>query len=168
MKNIEEKLFDYIEGTLPGSEKEELERLIASDPALKSEVEAIKKADLLMLENKLLSSPNEGFSDRVLSRISGKKRRFNTSNRILWLALSLFALIMAAAVMVLPAMQSAGSGYIVPEEWIPQLPAIDGGKAMEVFNNPALLQLALAISAIALLLVLDKLLSDKFKIAFKE
>lgn len=168
MKNIEEKLFDYIEGTLPASEKEELERLIARDPALKSEVEAIQKADLLMLENKIINSPNEGFSDRVLSRISGKKRRFNTSNRILWLALSLFALIMAAVVMVLSAMQSGGSGYIVPEEWIPQLPSFDGSRITEAFDNPALLQLALAISAIALLLVLDKLLSDKFKIAFKE
>ena len=168
MKNIEEKLFDYIEGTLAASEKEELERLIARDPALKNEIEAIQKADSLMLENNLLSTINEGFSDRVLSRISGKKRRFNTSNRILWLALSLFALIMAAVVMVLPAMQSAGPGYIVPEEWIPQFPAVDGGKFMEIFSNPALLQLALAISAIALLLVLDKLLSNKLKIAFKE
>ena len=167
MKNLEEKLFDYIEGTLPASEKEELERLIAREPALKNEIEAILKADSLMLGNKLLDTPHEGFSDRVLNRIISKKNRFSTSNRILWLALSLFALVMAAVVMVLPAMQSGGSGNIVPEEWIPQVPSFDGSKITEAFDNPALLQLALAISAIALLLVLDKLLSNKFKIAFK-
>ncbi len=167
MKNIEEKIFDYIEDNLSPGEKAQFEQLLAQDATLKAEVEAIVKADALMLENRLELRLDDQFADNVIAKIGQAKNRFKTSNRILWLALSMFGLVVVAVVIMLPAMQTGGGGYLVPEEWLPTMPAFDGSKVIKMIDNPALIQLALIINAIALLLVLDRVLSNKLKVDFK-
>lgn len=165
IKNLEEKLFDYIEGTLSETERRELEHLIEKDAGLKKELELIRRADALMAPASVVNIPSEDFSDAVMARLPAKSPRFKTSNRILWLALSLLGLIMAGAVLILPMLQSGESGYLIPQEWTPQLPSIDTEPFVRAFDNPALLQLALIVNVIALLLVLDRVFSKRVKVS---
>jgi hypothetical protein len=163
MENIEEKLFDYLENKLSEADRKQVEAYLAVDKGLTKQVESLRNTDKLMKEHSIIQ-PNEVlFTDRVMERIALRNSRVKSGNRLLWMALGIFAAIFAGVAALLPLFQTEVQPPVTQEKYLPELPAFDFTSLIETIDNPALIQLVVVVNAIAILLVADRLLSKKFR-----
>lgn len=164
MEKIEEKLFDYLEGTLSVEERERVEKAIRRDGALEKEMERLREADALMVQHNMPGFPDEGFTDRVMGRVQMKGARAKSGNKLIRMALGIFGGMFVAVLALLQGFSETSPAPEVQNNYLPKLPAVDITSLLETVDNPALLQLAMIVSAMAVLLVVDKVLSKKFRI----
>lgn len=167
MENIEEKLFDYMAGTLPAGERAKIEAMLRKDLDLKAEVERITEADKLMADTKLLQLDDTQFADGIMQRIEYRRSRIEKSNRLLWMALGIFAAIFAAAAAFVTSFAGTPPTAEPTSRYLPELPAFDTGVLLESLDNPALVQLVLIVNVIAVLLVVDRVLGRKMNHTLK-
>lgn len=88
----DQKIFDYIDGRLPGEESAEIRSMIESDPDLKARVERIRSSEKML--KSVMESPSANFTDRVMTDIEQMtlaKSRGRLSKRNLFGALVVFA-----------------------------------------------------------------------------
>ncbi|MEP2773950.1 MAG: hypothetical protein ABJH05_17480 [Fulvivirga sp.] len=86
MENIsDEKLLEFIDGTLVASENEEIKNLIKEDQALSKRYSQFLEIHQ-MLKEKPLMTPSTGFVDGVIYSLSYKRSRFRKSGLILFIA----------------------------------------------------------------------------------
>jgi len=64
----DEKLFEYIDGRLKGIEKENIEQLLKSSPALQARLEELRKLDADLRTIKI-EQPSKNFTQRVMSKL---------------------------------------------------------------------------------------------------
>ena len=80
----DEKLLDYLDGTLAGKEKESLEELIKNSPALKSRLEELRTLDLGLRTIKI-EHPSKNFTQLVRNKLDEypiQSKSFSTRNGI--------------------------------------------------------------------------------------
>jgi hypothetical protein len=163
MENMEQRLFDYLENKLPVDERKELEKQISKDNALQKQLISMQNADKLMTRHNMMELDDAFFTDGIMNRIEAGKARASKSNRLLWMALGIFAAMFAGVLSILPLFQETVPSPTVGDNYLPKLPAFDFAPMLETIDNPALIQLVVIATAIAVLLVVDKFLSGKFK-----
>lgn len=163
MENMEQKLFDYLENKLPAGERKELEKQISKDNILQKQLISMQNADKLMTEHNMMEFDDMFFTDNIMNRIEAGRARASKSNRLLWMALGIFAAMFAGVLSMLPLFQETTPAPNVEDNYLPKLPAFDFTPMIEMINNPALIQLVVVATAIAVLLVADKFLGGKFK-----
>jgi hypothetical protein len=163
MENMEQRLFDYLENKLPVDERKELEKHISKDNALQKQLISMQNADKLMTRHNMMELDDAFFTDGIMNRIEAGKARASKSNRLLWMALGIFAAMFAGVLSILPLFQETVPSPTVGDNYLPKLPAFDFAPMLETIDNPALIQLVVIATAIAVLLVVDKFLSGKFK-----
>jgi len=166
--NIEEKLFDYIEGKLTMEEALRLEKQIAKDPSLGSQIELIRKTDSLVGAQAVTPMEASLFTDTVMNRLETTTTRAKLGNRLIWAALGIFTAIFALAVSLLPLFPaSSNTETIVPMDYLPSMPSFNLPSAWTTLQNPLLLQLVIVVNAIALLLAADRILSKRMNTNLK-
>lgn len=164
---IEEKLFDYIEGTLTPEEKAEVERLLASNPTLKGHLQLIQRTDELARRQPVTSLDVPNFTDVVMNRLEVSKLRAKAGNRLLWMATGIFVAIFAGIVAILPLFPSGSSESLIPKDMLPSVPTFDPSGLLTTLQDPSLIQLVIVASSIALLLALDRVLGRKMGTGLK-
>ncbi|CAD5270045.1 hypothetical protein IMPR6_690363 [Imperialibacter sp. EC-SDR9] len=163
MENMEQKLFDYLGDKLPAGERKELEKQISKDSVLQKQLISMQNADKLMAEHNMMEFDDMLFTDNIMNRIEAGRARASKSNRLLWMALGIFAAMFAGVLSILPLFQETVPPPTVEPNYLPELPAFDFAPMLETIDNPALIQLVVIATAIAVLLVADKFLGGKFK-----
>jgi len=152
----EEKLLNYLDGTLAGSEKESLESLIKNSPALQSRLNELRALDAGLRAVKI-EQPSKNFTQLVMNRLDQypvQSKSFSTRNGILLLAGVLVAVGIGSLLVAGGAFDGTSSielnQNIIPNKYLQNpLPSIPfNGKL--VVNIIILLNLALAF------LVLDR------------
>ncbi len=162
MDKIEEKLFDYLENKLSVEEKARLEAELARNSALRQELEVIQNADSVMRSHQLLVFDDPSFTEGIMALVERKASRVKSGNRLVWMALGIFAAMFALVATFLPVLQnSEAPSSNTLNNLLLDVPSYDFTTFLERMDSPALLQLVIVISAIALLLVADRLLSRK-------
>ncbi len=165
--NMEEKLFDYIEGRLSAKEKAEVERMMASDPTLKGQLEMIQRTDELAKQQPVTSLDVPNFTDIVMNRLEVSKSRARAGNKLLWMATGIFVAIFAGIIAILPLFPSDNSESFIPRDMLPSVPTFNPSALLTTLQNPSLIQLVIVASSIALLLVLDRVLGRKMGTGLK-
>jgi hypothetical protein len=163
MENMEQRLFDYLEDKLPAGERKELEKQINKDKVLQKQLISMQNADKLMARHNIMELDDVFFTDGIMNRIAAGKARASKSNRLLWMALGIFAAMFAGVLSILPLFQETVQSPADKPNYLPEVPAFDFAPLFETIDNPALIQLVVIATAIAILLVADKFLSGKFK-----
>ena len=152
----EEKLLEYIDGTLSVIEKENLEQAIKNSPAIQERMEALRKLDSSLRTIKL-EQPSKNFTQLVMSKLDQypvQSKSFSSLNGILLLAGVLVAIGIGSLLVAGGVFDSTSTielnQTLIPNKYVPQtLPSIPfNGKL--VVNIIILLNLALAF------LMLDK------------
>ena len=77
---LEEKLLDYLDGSLISVEKENLERQIQQNPALKARLETLRALHQL-LESNTLEQPAKNFTQQVMLKLDQYPRTSSLSIR---------------------------------------------------------------------------------------
>lgn len=140
MKEIEEKLWDYIDGSCSAEEQTTIRLLIDTDPAYK-----LKHDELLQLNSEFfameLDEPPMAFNYRVMEAIRSEKAqqplKAAINKRIVW-GIGAFFLISILVIVVL-AVDSVnwsslnGSAYHLPGIEIPQLKNYFGAPVIKAF-----------------------------------
>lgn len=74
------KLFEYMDGGLQGIEKENIEQLLGTSPALQARLEELRKLDADLRTIKL-EQPSKNFTQRVMSKLDQYPVRSNLTFR---------------------------------------------------------------------------------------
>lgn len=152
----EEKLLDYLDGTLAGSEKESLENLIKNSAALKNRLDELRVLDAGLRSVKI-EQPSKNFTQLVMNKLDQypiQSKSFSSRNGIILLVGVLVAVGIGSLLVAGGSFDGTSSielnQNIIPNKYLQNpLPAIPfNGKL--VVNIIILLNLALAF------LVLDR------------
>lgn len=76
----DEKLFEYMDGGLKGIEKENIEQLLKTSPALQARLEELRKLDADLRTIKI-EQPSKNFTQRVMSKLDQYPVRSNLTFR---------------------------------------------------------------------------------------
>lgn len=76
----DDKLFEYMDGGLKGSEKENIEQLLKTTPALQARLEELRKLDADLRTIKL-EQPSKNFTQRVMNKLDQYPVRSNFTLR---------------------------------------------------------------------------------------
>lgn len=76
----DDKLFEYLDGGLKGIEKENIEQLLKTSPALQARLEELRKLDADLRTIKL-EQPSKNFTQRVMSKLDQYPVRSNLTFR---------------------------------------------------------------------------------------
>lgn len=76
----DEKLFEYMDGGLKGVEKENIEQLLKTSPALQARLEELRKLDADLRTIKI-EQPSKNFTQRVMSKLDQYPVRSNLTFR---------------------------------------------------------------------------------------
>jgi anti-sigma factor RsiW len=76
----DDKLFEYMDGGLKGIEKENIEQLLKSSPALQARLEELRKLDADLRSIKI-EQPSKNFTQRVMSKLDQYPVRSNMTFR---------------------------------------------------------------------------------------
>ena len=157
----EEMLWDYADGFLTASEKQQVETYLERHPESKVQLDSIlaEKQELFSLS---LESPNPGFADRVMAAWAAEqvhaKAKANGNDWIIRLIPLVFGLFVLTplVVMVLGALQLTPGE--LPTLTIPEMPSID----WDAWANNPFLQYGLLLTIVFTgLRFLDKVLQHR-------
>jgi anti-sigma factor RsiW len=76
----DDKLFEYMDGGLKGIEKENIEQLLKTSPALQARLEELRKLDADLRTIKI-EQPSKNFTQRVMSKLDQYPLRSNMTFR---------------------------------------------------------------------------------------
>ncbi|HEY3403414.1 MAG TPA: hypothetical protein VGK59_08515 [Ohtaekwangia sp.] len=97
---LEEKLLDYLDGSLRGAEKESLEQQFQQNPVLKARLETLRTLHQLLAGNNL-EQPSKNFTQQVMLKLDQYPRTSSLSIRNgLLLLTGVFVVAILAALMV--------------------------------------------------------------------
>lgn len=159
MMNIEDRLWDYVDGFCSDEERSTIEKLLQSDPAVK-----IKYEEMLLLQQQLksveLDEPSMGFKNRVMEQVLAGPHpvalKTRVDNRIIYLIAAFFVFTIGGmlAYTIYNMGWSNAKNFELPKM---ELPVVN----WSLLENPAFTLFFLSINVVLGLLLIDKIVTAR-------
>ncbi len=162
MMNMEDRIWDYIDGLSSPEERAIMERLLQSDPAVKSRYD-----ELLILQQQLkaveLDEPSMGFRNRVMEQVLAGPHpvalKTRVDNRIIYIIAAFFVCTiggMLAYTIYKMDWSGSASGFELPRV---ALPVVN----WSFLENPSFTLFFLSMNVVLGLLLIDKIVTARRK-----
>lgn len=159
MMNLEDRLWDYMDGHCSAEERHAIEKLMQSDPAVK-----IKYDELLLLQQQLksveLDEPSMGFKNRVMEQVLAGPHpvalKTRVDNRIIYLIAAFFVFTIGGmlAYTIYNMDWSNAQSFKLPQM---QLPVVN----WSFLENPSFTLFFLSMNVVLGLLLIDKMVATR-------